>query len=273
MILLPFHYKQVPQDPSALRKNIYFCPSCNQYLPSTQFALSSNSRTVGKCQKCTKIDNDARTRQDYSTYTHMLRQLRKSEERYGDDSKIAFLLQVKQLCKISYHIFVYSVKYRFLWHRIRFWQAKTSPFLHDITILYDVIRQCSKAGTYWVHGGMSLTRHWSISFIIYFHAVDYRSKIYVTLWRRSGQRRVSWARGKTSLTWRWWGGTSTRSGRHGTVSCSPRMRLPRTRNWWISRRYDRFCIFGAFTYSKFWLSIAFSSISAIQCLNLGFQFL
>lgn len=86
---------QVPQDPSALRKNIYFCPSCNQYLPSTEFALSSNSRTVGKCHKCTKIDNDARTRQDYSTYTYMLKMLRRSEERHGDGSRIAFLLQVR----------------------------------------------------------------------------------------------------------------------------------------------------------------------------------
>ena len=84
----------MPQDPSALRKNIYFCPSCNQYLPSTEFALSSNSRTVGKCQKCSKMDNDARTRQDYSTYTYMLKMLRRSEERYGDGSRIAFLLQV-----------------------------------------------------------------------------------------------------------------------------------------------------------------------------------
>ena len=35
---------QVPQDPTVLRKNIYFCPSCNAYLPSTEFQLSSNSR-------------------------------------------------------------------------------------------------------------------------------------------------------------------------------------------------------------------------------------
>ncbi|XP_060080948.1 IQ and ubiquitin-like domain-containing protein [Ylistrum balloti] len=88
---------KVPQDPSSLRKNIYFCPSCNQYLPSTDFALSSNSRTVGKCRKCSKIDNDARTRQDISTYQYMLKVLRKAEEMYGDNSKIAFLLQEQDL--------------------------------------------------------------------------------------------------------------------------------------------------------------------------------
>lgn len=88
---------KVPQDPSVLRKNIYFCPSCNQYLPSTDFALSSNSRTVGKCRRCTKIDNDARTRQDFSTFQHMLKSLRKSEESFQDGSKIAFLLQEQDL--------------------------------------------------------------------------------------------------------------------------------------------------------------------------------
>jgi len=78
-----------------LRQNIYFCPSCEQYLQSTEFQLSSNSRVVGNCRNCNKIDNDARVRQDYSHYRFMLRQLRREEEAYGDDSKIAFLMQVR----------------------------------------------------------------------------------------------------------------------------------------------------------------------------------
>ena len=86
---------KVPQDPSTLRKNIYFCSSCNQYLPSTEFQLSSNSNAVGKCRKCNMIDNDARVRQDYSHYRYMLKGLRRSEEVYGDGSKIAFLMQVR----------------------------------------------------------------------------------------------------------------------------------------------------------------------------------
>ncbi|XP_074644757.1 IQ motif and ubiquitin-like domain-containing protein isoform X2 [Tubulanus polymorphus] len=88
---------KVPQDPAQLRKNIYYCNSCNQYLPSTDFQLSSNSRNVGKCRKCQKIDNDARVRQDYSQYRYMLNALRKSEEAMGDGSKIAFLLQESDL--------------------------------------------------------------------------------------------------------------------------------------------------------------------------------
>ena len=90
-IYYPF---QVPQDASSLRSNIYFCSSCNQYLPSTDFFMSSNSDTVGRCKRCLKMDNDSRVRQDYSHYRYMLKALRRSEENYGDDSKIAFLLQV-----------------------------------------------------------------------------------------------------------------------------------------------------------------------------------
>ncbi|XP_071484963.1 IQ motif and ubiquitin-like domain-containing protein [Diadema antillarum] len=88
---------KVPQDPSTLRKNIYFCPSCSSYLPSTEFQLSSNSSNVGRCRRCTKLDNDARTRQDYSHFRYMLKGLRKSEEAMGDGSRIAFLLQEADL--------------------------------------------------------------------------------------------------------------------------------------------------------------------------------
>ncbi|XP_067933394.1 IQ motif and ubiquitin-like domain-containing protein, partial [Watersipora subatra] len=88
---------KVPQDPSTLRQNIYYCASCNQYLSSVEFQLSTNSRTVGRCRKCRHLDNDARTRQDYSHYRLMLRDLRRLEESYGDDSKVAFLLQENDL--------------------------------------------------------------------------------------------------------------------------------------------------------------------------------
>ena len=35
---------QVPQDPSVLCRNIYYCRSCCLYLPSTDFELSTHSR-------------------------------------------------------------------------------------------------------------------------------------------------------------------------------------------------------------------------------------
>ncbi|XP_076819565.1 IQ motif and ubiquitin-like domain-containing protein [Clavelina lepadiformis] len=88
---------KVPQDPSTLRKDIYFCPSANQYLPSTEFKITANSRAVGKCRKVQELDNAARTRQDFSHYRIMLRNLRRTEESYGDNSKIAYLIQEKDL--------------------------------------------------------------------------------------------------------------------------------------------------------------------------------
>ena len=35
---------KVPQDPAKLKSNTYYCRSCCQYLPSTDFELSTNSR-------------------------------------------------------------------------------------------------------------------------------------------------------------------------------------------------------------------------------------
>lgn len=51
-------------------------------------------RVVGRCRKCTKLDNDARLRHDFSQYRVMLKDLRRSEESFEDGSKVAYLLQV-----------------------------------------------------------------------------------------------------------------------------------------------------------------------------------
>jgi len=88
---------KVPQDPSVLRKNVYFCPSCTSYLPSSEFPLASNSKIVGRCRRCAKLDNDARLRQDFSKFRSMLLALRRSEEEYKDGSKIAFIIQEADL--------------------------------------------------------------------------------------------------------------------------------------------------------------------------------
>lgn len=73
---------------------MYYCRSCSSYLPSTEFELSSNSRSVGHCRSCRALDNKARDREDHSTYRAMLREIRASEERFADGSKIVFLMQV-----------------------------------------------------------------------------------------------------------------------------------------------------------------------------------
>ncbi|KAM9313229.1 IQ motif and ubiquitin-like domain-containing protein [Gastrophryne carolinensis] len=88
---------KVPQDPTVLQKNIYFCPSCKSYLPSTEFSLSANARTIGRCRKCSVLDNEGRQREDFSNYRTLLKNLKKSEMEYGDNAKIAFVLQQEDL--------------------------------------------------------------------------------------------------------------------------------------------------------------------------------
>ncbi|KAG9467602.1 hypothetical protein GDO78_014633 [Eleutherodactylus coqui] len=88
---------KVPQDYAVFRKNIYFCPSCKSYLPSTEFSLSANARSIGRCRKCSKLDNEARQREEFTKYKILLKQLKKSETDYEDDAKIAFLLQQEDL--------------------------------------------------------------------------------------------------------------------------------------------------------------------------------
>jgi len=85
---------QVPQDSSTLRKNIYYCKSCSQYLPSTEFDLSSNSKAVGRCQQCSKKTNEAVSRQENTQYTFILQNVCSTEDAFRDNSKIAFLMKV-----------------------------------------------------------------------------------------------------------------------------------------------------------------------------------
>ncbi|KAM6436482.1 IQ motif and ubiquitin-like domain-containing protein isoform 2-T4 [Liasis olivaceus] len=88
---------KVPADPMKLYHNIYFCLGCKKYLPSTSFAVSASSSTVGRCHLCCKLDNEARKREAFLKYKRMLRNLRDSEMKHNDGAKIAFLLQQQDL--------------------------------------------------------------------------------------------------------------------------------------------------------------------------------
>ena len=52
---------------------------------------------VGHCRQCRELDNEARAREDFTLYRAMLRNLRKSEEKFKDHSHIVFLLQEPDL--------------------------------------------------------------------------------------------------------------------------------------------------------------------------------
>ncbi|NWW84369.1 IQUB protein, partial [Rhynochetos jubatus] len=88
---------KVPPDPLKLYKNVNFCHSCENYLPSTKFPVRANSRTIGRCRLCCKLDNEARWREAFLKYKLILENLRKSEADYQDDAKIVFLIQHQDL--------------------------------------------------------------------------------------------------------------------------------------------------------------------------------
>ncbi|XP_036617103.1 IQ and ubiquitin-like domain-containing protein [Trichosurus vulpecula] len=90
-------YLKVPQDPTKFYKNIYFCRSCEMYLPSTEFSISSTSYHVSRCRQCCMLDNEARQREAFLKYKVLLKQLYQSEADYEDDSKIAYLMQLQDL--------------------------------------------------------------------------------------------------------------------------------------------------------------------------------
>ncbi|CAN0081824.1 unnamed protein product [Bubo scandiacus] len=88
---------KVPPDPLKLYKNVHFCHSCENYLPSTEFPVPANCRTIGRCRLCCKLDNEARRRDAFLTYKLILENLRKSEADYQDDAKIVYLVQYQDL--------------------------------------------------------------------------------------------------------------------------------------------------------------------------------
>uniref|UniRef100_A0A4X2M080 IQ motif and ubiquitin domain containing n=2 Tax=Vombatus ursinus TaxID=29139 RepID=A0A4X2M080_VOMUR len=90
-------YLKVPQDPTEFYKNTYFCRSCELYLPSTEFSISSTSYHVSRCRQCCTLDNEARQREAFLKYKFLLKQLYQSEADYEDDSKIAYLMQLQDL--------------------------------------------------------------------------------------------------------------------------------------------------------------------------------
>ncbi|KAL6474354.1 hypothetical protein MHYP_G00179150 [Metynnis hypsauchen] len=87
----------VPQDPTQLRKNIYFCRGCTNYLHSTEFTLTTSMQVVGLCRRCSELDNEAQRREDFSHYKTILKCLRKTEAEYSPDAKITYLLQEQDL--------------------------------------------------------------------------------------------------------------------------------------------------------------------------------
>lgn len=95
---------KVPEDPSSLRKNIYYCRGCGNYLPSTDFELTTNARSIGRCRKCKNLDSEGRLREDFSRYRSLLHSIRQTEESFNDNSRIIFLLTEADLRYLAENI-------------------------------------------------------------------------------------------------------------------------------------------------------------------------
>ncbi|XP_065845385.1 IQ motif and ubiquitin-like domain-containing protein [Oscarella lobularis] len=84
---------RVPHDSSKLLNDVYYCRTTGKYLPSTEFELSSNAKSMKTSRKAAQLSNISGRRQDNSLYREMLRQIRRSEEKYDDDSRLIFIIQ------------------------------------------------------------------------------------------------------------------------------------------------------------------------------------
>ncbi|XP_070225405.1 IQ motif and ubiquitin-like domain-containing protein isoform X2 [Bos mutus] len=98
------HTVKVPQDPLKFYKKIYFCHSCQLYLPSTEFPVSSTSHRIYHCRQCINLDNESRKRESYLKYKCLLQRLYCSEADYEDGSEIAFLIQLQDIQYLTENI-------------------------------------------------------------------------------------------------------------------------------------------------------------------------
>ncbi|XP_051807524.1 IQ and ubiquitin-like domain-containing protein isoform X2 [Acanthochromis polyacanthus] len=87
---------QVPQNPSELNKDVLLCRSCQRYLRSTNFIAFAKGLST-RCKDCTRLDNIARPRNDFSCYQSILRRLIVAEQQLSKESKIPFLLKVEDI--------------------------------------------------------------------------------------------------------------------------------------------------------------------------------
>ncbi|XP_023559201.1 IQ and ubiquitin-like domain-containing protein [Octodon degus] len=94
---LTWSFYWVPQDPLKFYKKIYFCRSCQLYLPSTEFAASSTSQHIFKCRQCIHLENEAQRRESFLKYKCLLQRLYSSEANYDDGAQVAFLMQLQDI--------------------------------------------------------------------------------------------------------------------------------------------------------------------------------
>ncbi|XP_051007816.1 IQ and ubiquitin-like domain-containing protein [Acomys russatus] len=97
-------YLKVPQDPLKFYDKIYFCHSCQLYLPSVEFSVSPTSHRVYRCRHCVNLENETKKRESFLKYKCLLQRLYYSEADYEDDAQIAFLMQLQDIKYLTENI-------------------------------------------------------------------------------------------------------------------------------------------------------------------------
>jgi hypothetical protein len=63
---------KVPLDITDTTNKTYYCTTCEKYLPSTEFQISSTNPKIGKCRSCKHLENMANQRVDYTKFKYLL---------------------------------------------------------------------------------------------------------------------------------------------------------------------------------------------------------
>ena len=62
---------KVPLEITDVTKENYYCSTCEKYMPSTEFPVSTTSTKVGKCRNCKHLENVAIKRTDFTKYKYI----------------------------------------------------------------------------------------------------------------------------------------------------------------------------------------------------------
>ncbi|XP_063317015.1 IQ motif and ubiquitin-like domain-containing protein [Pelmatolapia mariae] len=88
---------KVPQNPSQLKNDMILCQYCHRYLRLTDFIMSASGSLNRQCRQCARLNNIARSRDDFTFYKSILMRLRADEQRLNAEAKIPFLLKVQDM--------------------------------------------------------------------------------------------------------------------------------------------------------------------------------
>jgi IQ and ubiquitin-like domain-containing protein len=85
---------KVPQDINDKKSESFYCNTCQRYLPSTEFQVSSLNNKVGKCRNCKHVENTAIKRIDFTKFKYMLKRIQQNERLLSPNSRFCFMMTV-----------------------------------------------------------------------------------------------------------------------------------------------------------------------------------